>query len=376
MENRYRLLHIMPDEKVVDSFISLLEKVFPGESMYAIYGNGSSRKISKIESSCVRYFRSNSRAFRAFLRDTSSYKRIIFHFLNNLKVFNIVRHSNMTVVLWGGDLYGLIVRKGYKLYSDEDAVWRIRANNKHLPVFLYKMLVDIRDKIYTSRQLKLLKRCKYVGAQPCDMKLLHDYFPNIEFRSMAGQFSYYPIETIIGNIRLSQWCYGKNIWVNNSAAMSGNHISIFEMLKHIRPNVKIYVPISYGGVAFASYIEQKGEEILGDKFIPLKDYLPLEEYYCNFLMCNSFLFGHYRQCAYGNILVALYFGAKCFFYKCNPLYNELLERGFTVFNLEEDFNAQFAIEALPLPIKEKNRIIVLSTNSYETLLQQLRVAFG
>ena len=375
MNTHYRLLHILPDEKVVDSFISILETVYPGDSLYVIYGETPSRIISKVKGNIL-FFQSKSKAFRDFLCHLETFERVFFHSLGHLRVFKKVKHPNITICIWGGDLYeALLARKGFKIYTDEDVVWKIRARNKKLPVCIYKFLVGMRDTVYASREVNLLKRSKFVYAKNCDIKLLRTYFPSLTFQSVMGSFSYYPIEKLVGERQLNLWCAGKNIWVNNSAAMNGNHISVFERLKGIHSSIKIYSPLSYGGAPFRAYIEKKGYEILGDKFYPIKDFLPPEEYYGLFLNVNSFVFGHYRQCAYGNILVALYLGAKCFFYKSNPLYNDLLSEGLIIFDLEKDFNESFALSPLSSSLRARNREIVMRTNSFDALMQQLRVSF-
>ena len=163
------------------------------------------------------------------------------------------------------------------------------------------------------------------------------YYPNSPIIHL-GTINYYPIEKLINIDFIDKECTGTAIWVGNSASANGNHISVFERLSSFSDSIKIYCPISYGETGYSAYLDSEGNRLLGNKFVPLKAFLPVEQYYALFLNANSFVFGHYRQCGVGNVLMALFFGGKCFFYKRNPLYHMYLESGFCVFSIEDDLN--------------------------------------
>ena len=373
MEGKYRLLHILPDEKVVDTFVSMMEEVYPGESLYAIYGKGLSPSRVRSTQNVV-FFQRESREFIVFLKNTSSFSRVVIHFVSSDRAFRFLHHPDITGLFWGGDLYdGLLAAKGFNLYYEIENVWKIRAAGR-IPVPLYRILVFVRDRINYSRELSLIRRFKRVGMQECDAKVFMHYFPDLTFDRVPS-FSYYPIEQLIGPEYWGRQCNGDRIWVNNSAALGGNHYSVFRRLSSFSPDIQVIAPISYGERQWAQYVERVGYELLGTRFVPLKTFLPVQEYYALFLSVNSFVFGHLRQCGYGNIIVALFFGAKCFFYKENPLFEELIENGFTVFSIEDDLKEDFAVTPLPEPFRIRNRNLVLSFNSREVLLKKYKESF-
>ena len=48
INNTVRMIHFLPDEKVTNNFIDMLESVYPGESFYAVYGSSKQAKMTKI----------------------------------------------------------------------------------------------------------------------------------------------------------------------------------------------------------------------------------------------------------------------------------------------------------------------------------------
>ena len=115
---------------------------------------------------------------------------------------------------------------------------------------------------------------------------------------------------------------------------------------------------------------------MGDRFVPLKDFLPVNEYYAKFLQANAFVFGHFRQCAVGNILMAFYFGGKVFLSNRNPLLPMYKESGFYVYSIENDLREDFAVSPLDNEQRKKNRDLVMSIASYESSITQLKNVFG
>lgn len=369
----YRLLHIMPDEKVIDTFVSLMEEVYPGESLFAVYGKSPEPQRVQPSPNVV-YFRLGSRAFRHFLRNTSSFSRVILHSVDTQRDLLALRHPDITGLFWGADLYeSLLAHKGFKIYIDEEAVWRVRAGK--IPIFLYKAAIAVRDNVYYRRERSLLNRLSRLGAQSCDRELFYQYFPQYHFKTLTPGFTYYPIEKMIDPTQMDSVCSGSNIWVNNSPAPNGNHVSVYQLLSSFTSNFKVITPLSYGDPRFMRYFEEQGRALLGDRFVPLLEFLPHDQYYSLFLSANSFIFGHLRQCGYGNVLVSLYFGAKCFFYKKNPLFEELKRRSFVVFSIEDDLTETFAMTPLPELERKHNRETVMRSCAREVVLKGLELTF-
>lgn len=368
-------LHILMDEKVVNSFISMMEETYPDKSTYLIIAyEGKPKRV--LPSEKVVSFDEGSEQLKHFLtKDVFAYKHVCLHSMVGKKFYTYIHHPSMSWVIWGFDLYGpLLWFKGYEVYYDEAQQYKVRAGRK--PVCLYKMLTMLRDLKKARWQEQVIDRLGYfITDNGCDEGVFNKYFgdKNIKF---AGTINYYPIENLIDPSEQNEVCKGNAIWVGNSAHPNGNHVWVFEKLKEFSDDIYIISPISYGDARFMKYIDQEGRRLLGDRFVPLKDFLPVNEYYAKFLQANAFVFGHFRQCAVGNILMAFYFGGKVFLSNRNPLLPMYKDSGFNVYSIEEDLNEKFAITPLDDNQRKKNRELVLSIASYESSIEQLKNVFG
>lgn len=124
---------------------------------------------------------------------------------------------------------------------------------------------------------------------------------------------------------------GRDILLGNSASATNNHADALFLLKKIGipPESRILCPLSYGSAAYAHRICHLGAKLFGDRFTPIRDFLPLTEYNALISKCSTVVMNHDRQQAFGNILTALYRGATVYMNK-TPLYDGLNRLGFPV----------------------------------------------
>lgn len=371
---KHFFLHVLLDEKVVNSYINLMEEAFPNESTYLIVAkNGAPQRVNLKEN--IVSFDQDSKELKQFLSNIADYKHVCLHSIGGEKFYQYIHHPSISWVIWGAELYISLLRfKGYENYYDKAQQYKVRAGR--MPVWLYKMLINIRDYIIYRREEALLNRIKYVITDNgCDYEVFNHYYAD-KGLIFPGTINYYPIENLIDSSKQNEVCSGDAIWVGNSADPNGNHVWVFEKLKDYSDNVKILSPISYGDVRFMKYLDDEGQRLLGKKFVPLKDFLPVNEYYSKFLQANAFIFGHFRQTAVGNILMALYFGGKVFLSNRNPLLKMYKQSGFYIYSIEDDLTEEFAITPLDKKQRQENRELVLSIASYESSIRQLKNVFG
>lgn len=367
-------LHVLLDEKVVNTFISMMETSFPNENTYLIIAeNGVPKRVKPREN--VICFDQKSKQLKSFLSNLLGYKHVCLHSMVGKRFYLYIHHPSISWVIWGADLYGPLLRfKGYELYYDRKQQYRVRANK--IPVWLYVLTTTIRDYIVACREAKMINRLSYfITDNGCDEDVFNSYFGD-KGLSFPGTINYYPIENLIDPSKKNAVCTGNAIWVGNSADPNGNHVWVFEKLKDFSNSIKVISPISYGDRRFMKYLNVEGHRILGSRFVPLKDFLPANEYYAVFLQANAFVFGHFRQCAVGNILMALYFGGKVFLSNKNPLLKMYKQSGFNIFSIEDDLTEEFAVQSLDNVQRKNNRDLVLSIASYESSIYQLKNVFG
>lgn len=364
------ILHIFYDEKVVNNFISMMDTVYPGESDYIIFGTTDAPcKVTIREN--VRYFKSNSKSLIYTVSNTSQYSHVCLHSIRCEKFYKYIHHHSISWVIWGADLYERLLRfEGYQIYFPKNEQYIIRANA--MPTCLYKFLTFIRDYRKYKNQKKLIRKLKYIITDNgCDYDVFKNYYPTTQILHL-GTINYYPIENLVGEDNKEKVCSGSAIWVGNSAAPNGNHMSVLRRLACLNIDSEVYVPLSYGDTRIANFVEKEGALLLGSRFKPLIDFLPVQQYYSLFLNANSFVFGHYRQCAVGNILMALYFGGKVFLFEKNPLLEMYRKFGFIIFSIDNDLSETEVTSLLTLKQRKKNRDLVLRIASYQSSLDQIK----
>lgn len=369
-------LHLMSDEKVISRSIVDFEKVLPGKNKYIIiipYKEYKCKHVH-INKSNVIYTLYDSKEMDEFIGNVFLYDNIIIHCLTKVNIKFVISHpyDNYTWVIWGGDLYsGLLESKGYQLYAYPEDVIKQRKK-----IFWKEKILSPLMSLYHSwlmhRRIKCVLRIRNVCSVDCDYKLLVDYFEGKQ-KFARKQYFYYPIDEILSKDIHNRLVSGNDIMVGNSASFTNNHREIFEYLSKLDlKNRKVVVPISYG--ANKDYVMEWGNKLLADSFSPLTQFLPLEEYNKTLINASTVIFGNYRQEAFGNIIPSLYLGTTLFLSPRNPLYHDLREHGYVVFNLYE------LNEKLHYKLSEEeiliNRRLIEKNYSQEVLYNYIKEYFG
>lgn len=134
------------------------------------------------------------------------------------------------------------------------------------------------------------------------------------------------------------------ILVGNSTSPTNRHQEIFKMLLAYKDqNIKIYSPLSYGKFQdYKNEIIQLGEKMFGDKFIPVTNFMTIEEYR-NFLNeMDIAIFNHKRQEAMGVTTSLLAMGKTVYMYPNTTSFNSLIARGIKVFDIQLVRNELFS----------------------------------
>lgn len=104
-----------------------------------------------------------------------------------------------------------------------------------------------------------------------------------------------------------------NILLGNSADPSNNHIEALERLLPFKNrDIKIYAPLSYGDQNHAKKVISQGKAWFGDKFVPMTDFMPFEQYLEFLKSLDIAIFNHQRQQAMGNTITLLGMGKTVF----------------------------------------------------------------
>jgi len=234
-------------------------------------------------------------------------------------------------VIWGGDLYY------YKF------------RNK-----------SFKSNIYEFMRGKVIKNIGHIVALvEGDYELAKKWYKTEAIYHEA----FYPNVMIYENIDKTNNSKKRNkkiIQVGNSADPQNNHIEILnKLLKFKDKDIEIIVPLSYGDRNWAKEVIENGKSLYGDKFKPLVEFLPPEEYQKILNSVDVAIFNHDRQQAVGNILALLHLGKKVFIKNDITTWDFLNKKGLTVYNTYDIDKLSFEeFIFVDESLKEKNRKII------------------
>nr|WP_320057199.1 TDP-N-acetylfucosamine:lipid II N-acetylfucosaminyltransferase [uncultured Bacteroides sp.] len=366
------ILHLVNDEKIINRTIDIFDAAFPGENLFIVFRK---RNISMVRSG------ENIISYQNF--DVAKYKEqatsIIIHLMTNRKIRFINRYfpnlSTIYWVMWGSDSYGrLFYPKGLKLIDTESRYYQSQR--------VRRFFLGSIDKL--DDWLRILRRMHFIRQRvqsfvtstiEDDHDVLLKYYPDLKSKPW-GEFSYYPIDVVMGSELKDVWAEGSNIQIGHCGSHTNNHEYAFRILSKLDIHGKVIVPLSYSGKKeYKEAVIKQGQRLFGESFIPIMDFLPLADY--NRLMASSSfaIYANWRQEAVGNILVSLYLGSKVFLSNRNPILGWARRHGFIVFELEK-----IGVGDLATPLAEKdrfnNRNILLRDFDSTALYRMMRNTFS
>lgn len=365
-----RNLHLMYDEKIINRTIQYFEEALPNCNKYIILLRfGKSPQYVKTQAPFVIYTTYGSKDFWKAVGDVKVYTNIIYHYLGDELVdftLKIPKTEHITWIVWGGDLCTeLLQYKGLELYAYPEEV-SVGRRERLFP-FIYRM---IRKKKLKEREMAIA-RIGNLCVEDCDSQLLAKYMPHLRFN--RREFFYYPVEDMLASSLIGHESSGDNIFVGNSASYTNNHRKVFELLsQHELGNRKVIVPLSYG--PSKDLVLKYGNKLLGRNFFPLTEFVSLDVYNKMMVGANMFIYGNYRQEAWGNIAVALYLGAVVVMDSQNLFMKQLVDTGFVVFpmeDLEHLLNYKLSTEE-----KNRNRNLINKLYSKPRMLKLIKASFG
>jgi len=348
-----KILHILQNEKFISSYINFIaDNLKMDDHLFIIIGGESKKQypipdyqnilvleeIYTKKSKLVQL----SKKLNPYLKDAD---KVIIH---SLFIANIVDYLFFNQrylhkchwVIWGGDLYD------YKLAEK-----------------------SLLKKLYIYRKKTIVKKMGHIITY-----LKGDYELAQEWYGAKGEYHecfMYPSNLYKDyNVDAKQH-KTVNIQVGNSADPTNNHLEVFERLKQYRDeDINIYVPLSYGNKEYALEVIDKGKELFGDKFKPMTDFMPFEEYLKFLGDIDIAIFAHKRQQAMGNTITLLGLGKKLY------MRNDITPR-----KLFEDIDVKvFSVDDISMnPIsnedKNNNQKRIKEYFSKENYIKQLNKLF-
>jgi len=123
------------------------------------------------------------------------------------------------------------------------------------------------------------------------------------------------------------------ILVGNSGAPANEHAWVYRTLARFRSeDLRILSPLSYGDPDYVASTIALGRELFGERFVPLTDFLPPEQYARLIGGVDAAVMNHGHQQALGNVVALLMMGKKVFVRSDTTPYRFFGDLGIQVFD--------------------------------------------
>jgi hypothetical protein len=331
---KIKIAHFVADEKFIDSAYAQFEKILPGGSDFFLATN--KKKAEFIKKTPVQFISRLSFKNSFFIKKLSSYNFVMLHSLNGFNQQLVAHAWGKTKFVWigmGYDYYDLIHDGHEDLLLD---LTRSKYTVFQKGLYNYPLYKKIARKIIYKNISKksLIEKIDYFSPvleneYPLVREKFNSYFPKYVKWN-------YGITSQLVSTDSQRVVFGNDILIGNSASYTNNHLDIFNSLKDVSLNGrKIVTPLSYGDSKYGDMIEAKGVKYFGDNFIPIRNFMPFQEYMDTISQCSNVIMNHLRQQAGGNVAAMLFLGAKIFLNKTNPLYDHYISNGVRLFSIDE-----------------------------------------
>ncbi len=343
------ILHIFPDDKFFDGVSAFFDSLDGVTNHYYLYTTEPDYKFSYIQHTekvtIISDFAEYCRILRAPGIDI-----IYLHSMCDWKLFRYFgRDKKIIWWSWGYDIYNspdplcpaLIP---IELYRPATAALMQASVQPEADTITRRFFLLLKEYYHIFRRNKILSRVDYfTPVLPVEYELMKR---NRSFRAKPFCVEFGPGFDKFPQLR--QYPEPGNILIGNSFSPTNNHLDIFNIVKHINLNPRKYViPINYGDGYKISAREL--EHISGmpeDSTLWLHEFMPPEQYAWLNQSTTHAIFGHIRQQAVGNHRICILNGVKMYFYRNSINYKYYNEKGFHVYTIEDDLNAQSLSENL------------------------------
>lgn len=371
-----RILHLMKDWLFTDGTVSVF-KTLPTENYFVVL-KSDDEKLNKVKSTDVKAIHVGSEEYYNLLK--SDQWDIVWVFGVNKSGADFVRQLDQTViVVWSPYGIDYVDFSGHWMYGPATTKLFLRTTTLRLVIKLVTAWVLARlhlIRFMPHWQCRFFRRVNYFSCvipteESWISPLLGKKVKRIDFHytSATSHEINYPVVDL----------RAKRIWVGNSATLTNNHLEVFAKIEQAVKdlNCDVVVPLSYtrygeGENMVTRTILNAGNRFFGEKFKPIRELMCLEEYVKLMSSCSVFIFGHRRQQAVGNTLIALKCGGCVFLDPRNPTYRYFVSNGVTVYPISRLRDGVDNVIREFAPLQLKNIELTEKLMGHEKLLSEIR----
>jgi dTDP-N-acetylfucosamine:lipid II N-acetylfucosaminyltransferase len=309
------IIHIHNDSPISSDFLDFMSNRFQDED-HKHFVLGHHNKYYKIHQINNYKQVNNLLSFFDFFKSCFNSNSIIIHgffspYLLLVFLSNSVLIQKTFWMVWGGDLRSLEKSK-------EGFIFQRLLNN--VIVFIKIHLLRKLRGIVTYVKGDYEDACKKLGVNL-------DLFECIMYPSNI----YKPVKTNTVKNSTSP----VNIQIGNSADSTNNHIEILNILVTCKEkNIKVFCPLSYGLEEIRVEVIEKGKELFGNKFVPVTNFMSLQEYNEFQSNIDIAIFNHDKQAAMGNTISLIGMGKKVYLKNGTSQWNLFNELGVKIYDVQ------------------------------------------
>ena len=313
-----KFIHIVRDEKFIDSAYRDFEEAAPNQNVFLIIG--LIKKLKFIKSAKVFFIRPRVLWLFAPLSHFFA-KAVIFHSIGSVFEENLLlkinSKTNIAWISWGYDLFPRLknieeylfpITKGfYNSYSYSNETINDQLNGNFKRSFKVK-----------PSNIDLISRINFISpVLKSEFNLLSNSFIIENQKYLRWNYLSLEEDVISKNSEIN--ISGKSLLLGHSGSIWLNHLDGLKELDQLDLEFdQIILPCSYGDERYISLLKEslkeKSETIqLIDHFLPYEEYVKVLE------KCKYFLINTERQIGLGNILFFLYYGGFVVIRKNNPV---------------------------------------------------------
>lgn len=347
-----KILQVVPDEKFIDGTIEFFDSSF-SENTYVILD--IQKPFKYIKRHCDRVLSIASEEFHTFVIDRD-FDMIIFHqlwFSQYRLVIGLPKYIKVVWSSFGIDIYSsqgvlppLYEINLYKSITKALLKGKHTIKNHPLYVICKKIVYYFHHKMIQNR---MLNRIDYMATVlPIEYEKIKQ---KTRFTAKYFPFQYVSPGTTCRGVWIENTA--SKILLGNSAVATNNHLDIVELLRERGITNECVVPCAYGDYNYMIKLQEKCKHVSNLHF--LLDFMPYSEYMQLIRSCRIAIFGHLRQQAIGNIVIAMLQGSKVFLYRDSVAYQYFKSEGYCVYTIEEDLTIQNIEELMTETERELNR---------------------
>jgi len=331
-------LHLMnADPKFPKLIRKFFEAALPGKHVYVIIGE------SEADAGADFHGVRNADELAAIVNAHAHWDGVFFNgLLEACEPFEEVLPVGVKVawVIWGYEIYGHLYPYSRGLHETQSDRFCRKTALIRFKAAVGSVLWPFRARARHMR--RVLSSVDYIV---CHIREEYELMKKKGFLVNNQQWFNAPVLLLSDLIDLesaAEAVAGANILVGNSATATNNHVDVFlRLAQHDLSGRKVIVPLSYGSASYRRFVLEQGERLLGDAFEPILDFLPLDEYLKKMNSCSVVIMNHYRQQAVGNVLAAIWGGARVYLGPSTILsgYRRI---GVSVYSFQDEFDLELA----------------------------------